>query len=103
MFRVGQKVVCVVEWSEPVVPGSYSDFPRKGCVYTIRELLHVGSEPSLRLCEIVNPPSFYCNIAYHIEAGWVLWAFRPVVETDISIFTKMLTPKKRRADADASA
>ncbi|WP_291869712.1 hypothetical protein [Bradyrhizobium sp.] len=96
-FRVGQKVVCIVDgW--PPIPSVV--WPSKGGIYTVREMLGVGEEPSLRLYEIQNPIVEYSNVSPR-EVAFVIWAFRPLVDskTDISIFTAMLTDSKIGADA----
>lgn len=82
-FHVGQKVVCVdAEWA------FYGDSclndrdPIKGAVYTVAEVRHFEDGAYLGLHELGDEVLF--------EHG----GFRPVIErkTDISIFTRMLTP-----------
>ena len=93
-FRVGQKVVCVN--AEPSADG-YKVALIEGAVYTIIEIVdHAGDRRCVRedtlgiiLCEVQSPPyriGFYGEFSAH--------RFRPVVErkTNISIFTRMLTP-----------
>ena len=94
MFYVGQKVVCTArrEWKAKTI---YPMVPRRGEVYTVREVTHFGS-PGLRLVEIVNPPMHHTE--GYLEVCWAQYdidghaEFRPVVErkTDISIFREML-------------
>lgn len=98
MFRVGQKVVCVAEAGaaqEARYPAQ--TFIRLGQVYTVRGFV-VGSdsEPRALLFEIVNAPM--PSTVGLVEWGFPLWALRPVVErkTDISVFTKLLTPTPAR-------
>jgi hypothetical protein len=100
MFYVGQKVVCIREdWR-----GGYGDeeLPRKGRVYTIRGIDLIrgtcSDQVGLWLEEIVNEPRIYegglCD-----EVSFGHQKFRPLVvrRTDISLFQKMLTPKKENA------
>jgi hypothetical protein len=101
MFYVGQKVVCVddrspdLNWEHPVSAGEVYTVQWAG-VYQFR----CTGRPTLlavRLFEVIRewPDGNTPLGAYR---------FRPVVErkTDISIFTKMLTPNERvieRADS----
>lgn len=98
-FRVGQKVVHIGfprgtwrrrldEWLHPI-PGPW---PVRDEVYTITKIV------------TDDYGAYYVSLAELIETiddywgeGWDLRGFRPVVErkTDISIFTKLLTPNKR--------
>ncbi|CDM57650.1 putative predicted protein [Rhizobium favelukesii] len=96
-FRVGQKVVCVVdEW-----PFGKSPL-RKGSVYTITQITEprvtlsfngFGRRPDLKLAETKNPDSK--------DGGFNPERFRPVDtrKADISIFKAMLNSSKQRADA----
>lgn len=96
-FHVGQKVVCISDF--PEIPQIIR--PEKGRIYTVRALLDIGTEPSLRVFEIKNAPMNYSNINGSIEPAFVMHAFRPLVarKTDISIFTKMLTDKRETSNA----
>lgn len=92
-FRVGQKVVC---WNADWPKASYYGeevLPQKDEVYTIRELLEIAGRTLLRVNEIRNPVMDYNFGKY--ECAFHISRFRPIVErkTDISIFTKMLTPE----------
>lgn len=94
MFHVGQKVVCIKKgkWSKGF---GWERVPLFGHIYTVRAIDRNG----LLLLEVINP------IAIHDdgldEPHWCETRFRPVVErkTDISIFTRMLTPNKVSANA----
>lgn len=90
--RIGQKVVCIQGWYDVCPPGCI--FPVKHEVYTVRELLMEGDEPSIRLVEIRNLVVNYVNVSPR-EPAFVRWAFRPVVsgQTDISVFKRMLSPE----------
>jgi hypothetical protein len=86
-FRVGQKVVCIAQASNP-----YGEaVPQVGSVYTIREVCD-GQElgPCYRLIEIVNPPMDYSD--GHRECDFTHRLFRPVIERkpDISCFVRIL-------------
>lgn len=101
MFRVGQKVVCVAGSSMHVRASEGYIYPTNTDVYTIRGMYRDGSgNTQLLLQEIKNKP-METNVGTR-EPGFNARYFRPVVErkTDISIFTAMLNPakKKRRAD-----
>src|ERR1700687_6044735 len=96
MFRVGQKVVCVDDMGH----GRYSPFAtcnfdleglRKGEVYTIRDIGRALGVDVVRLEEIHRSYSSFVGD----ENFYAGQRFRPIVErqTDISIFTKMLTDK----------
>lgn len=97
-FRVGQEVVCVddaprkspvpsVNWTY------YGPWVKRGAVYTIRQILEDG-------CLYLNEVT---RISFHgnpIEPPIAADRFRPIVKTDISIFTAMLAPSpKQRVDA----
>jgi hypothetical protein len=106
MLEIGQRVVCIhVDPSDPVDGGFAPNRPYVGMIYTIRKIgLFKAGDPweapgligeryfpqdayGFCLVEIVNPP--------HPTLGevhfWAHW-FRPVKETNISIFKKMLAP-----------
>lgn len=96
-FRVGQKVVCVngvFDRTWDVVPNR----PVAKQVYTVRALavctfgIHVDT-PCILLHEVRNSIDLW-EIGGAFESPFWIGRFRPVVErkTDISIFTKMLTP-----------
>jgi hypothetical protein len=104
-FRVGQKVVCVNDgrpwkswrswlghkWMEFRHP---YDHPVIGVIYTVTDIQSSqwDGETFLLLNELDsgNPDVW--------EPGYFATMFRPVVEheADISIFTKMLTPRRER-------
>jgi hypothetical protein len=103
-FRVGQRVVCVDDAFHPrgtaaLVHGrSYllsgkSHGLTRGSVYTVRSLAvaHDGG-PAIHLEEIIRSPA-------HPVLGEIPYRasrFRPVKETDISIFTAMLSPTPKQ-------
>ncbi|MGA0595647.1 hypothetical protein [Enterovirga sp. CN4-39] len=103
MFYVGQKVVCVdgdfPRWE--AVRANYEpvEIPRAGVTYTVRELFDHDGAVYLRLDEIRNP--LLRLRTGLLEPAFGQRRFRPVVQTDISIFQAMLTkyPSKRRQEA----
>lgn len=81
MWRVGQKAVCVrADDNWHLV---------EGAIYTVTGVKpgHFGFCDGLYVAEAAH----YCGTAFYATR------FRPVVETktDISVFTRMLTPSKR--------
>lgn len=91
-FRVGQKVVCVKPnpWrskGERNPPEHYGiDPPQHREIYTVAEIVD-------------DPDLTYLALVELGKGGlWAARFFRPI--TDISIFTKMLTPKRDTVDAD---
>lgn len=91
-FRVGQEVVCVRgdgdSWIDDcggVCPG-----PEKNEVLKIVWITYVDGEMGLCFAEYPNDYD-----------GFVATAFRPVVKTDISIFTAMLDRAPTQETADA--
>ena len=96
MFYVGQKVVCVngnfIDRDKHFYPDDV--LPVTGGVYTVRELFSRHRKPGMRLIEIRNPLHNHCGCL--MECGFHRSRFRPLIErkTDISIFTRMLTPNK---------
>ena len=89
MFYVGQKVVCVEDFS--FVARFSLSHPNKNCIYTIRDFENRGDYPALRLCEVINPVR-KCIGGIVCEPAFACESFRPVVErkTDINIFTEIL-------------
>lgn len=71
-MRIGDKVVCINDGFK----SQYNEIlPRKGQMYTIREVTNFGC-PGIRLVEIVNPSKQYRNI--YGECSFETDAFRPV-------------------------
>jgi len=81
-FRVGQEVVCVDA-------GDQVEWLVDRATYTIRSMSNDGQY--LRLVGI---------FPLGMDLGFFSRRFRPIVKTDISIFTAMLAPSpKKRVDA----
>lgn len=83
-YEVGQQVICVdTEWANPIKPGH--DYPRKGRIYTIGYIIP--------LLELETQDDLGLNFL-ELRGAWYHWHFRPVkkIETDISVFTSLLTP-----------
>ncbi len=84
----------------------YEQLPVQGEIYVVRKVfmerfMHDPEDrPALLLVEIVNQPRSWASHGFH-EAGFQADKFRPLVErrTDISIFRKMLAPKRATEDA----
>lgn len=103
-FHVGQKVVCISEhWHAIPEADIATPFrPRKNGIYHVRRAEYTDASRSSRhplykggevqilwLTEITNPADIPGG-----EYGFASFMFRAVLEkkTDISIFTKLLTP-----------
>lgn len=97
-FRVGQKVVFVGQpWKlkaylQRLLHPYPGEMPVKGCIYTIE---NITPEDCLELLGLISPADDYW------AAGFNPISFRPIVErkTDISIFKKMLIPKREHLPA----
>lgn len=91
-FYVGMRVVCADD--KHFVS---KQMPKKGSIYTIREIIILSETRLVRLCEIVNQPKQYsCGF---IELAYSETRFRPVVErpTSIEIFKRMLVRESEDA------
>lgn len=92
-FRIRQQVVCVDDEGLGLNSHVFS-YPRRGQIYTIRELLaHVDGTPCLRLVEIVNPKGVSDegpDIPH--EPYFACGRFRPLVagKTDIGFAHEIL-------------
>lgn len=80
MLYKGQKVVCVEDNEDTKACGIH-----KGAVYTIA---HVDDR-------------FVGIVEARVTGGWYAWRFRPVHETNITVFTDMLEKFKRGVKANA--
>lgn len=91
-FHVGQRVVCIARGDWPRARAEGLRVPVRGQVYVIRDVYVDPNydEVGVRLVEVVNPRDMLFN-GEPWETGWLADEFRPVRETDISIFTAMLT------------
>jgi hypothetical protein len=104
MYRpahVGQRVVCVnVRFrSDGLHPYQGEVMPKKGGIYTVREVFDAGrygyeGEDGLLLAEVVNPVRHYIAPAGLVECEqfWLDFRFRPLRWTNIDVFTAMLAP-----------
>ncbi len=107
-FRVGQKVVCVVdqgEWNTKLVATKIT-LPVKNGIYTIREIYQgvtKTGECYVTLNEIVNPKVWH--IFGKEEHRFFSEAFRPIVEnkTDISVFEKLLDTNNHKIPITSDA
>lgn len=101
-FYVGQKVVCVGgkyrgDIPRPDAEANGAIYPRRGNIYTIRTI-NVWPGKTLVTLHECNNAHLVKIFGGGIEPGFNARGFRPVVDrkTDISIFTKMLNPKKAK-------
>lgn len=107
-FHVGQKVVCVRDgWAFPGCRLPPPNLPKCGETYVIRSAEPAALYPgqALRLHWLINPPIILPSGVQYEPAFCVIGCdgvmnFRPVIErkTDISIFTKSLTPSGKRLE-----
>lgn len=86
VFRVGQKVCCIIDidaWHDINDGRAPLCGPRKGAVYVVVEIVTMPIGPCLGFGEWPG-------------AVWNQEGFRPLVEkkTDISIFTALLNPSR---------
>lgn len=107
-FHVGQKVVCVddamrVSWRKSGFFGRFRRYRdlghnlNRGDVYTVTAITAVRCTTSRVVFRMLHVAG-----AWHFGAptiGFPAFQFRPAVETktDISIFTRMLTPQREDA------
>jgi hypothetical protein len=93
MWKIDQLIVCVDDQFRPNRKMFVPNLPVRGQIYSIRDVLWRDEEgAALHLHEIVNEPRlFRVRGAMQVcEAAFYAWRFRPLKETDISIFTEML-------------
>lgn len=87
MFHVGQLVICV---RDDIQRPFDETTPRKGVVYTVRELVqHAEDRVGVKLVEIINAPQFYANGCR--ECSFTSEAFRPLDDSRLDVFRKALT------------
>ncbi len=99
MFRVGQKVVCVMRMEDQNSERCINYIPNRPVlngIYTVRGDVCLYDTQYVYLTELINPLPVgfvWVGIGYAEPPFWC-GLFRPLVErkTDISIFTKMLNP-----------
>jgi len=98
-FRIGQKVVSILDWSNLKHKYPQIVFPVLNGVYTIRDIDTRGDGFSLRFEEFVNPEMWLTTSSGKLigEPGFAVVHFRPLIErkTDISVFTAMLKPRTK--------
>lgn len=88
-FFVGQKVVCVDEDWNPLIPPHIDRLhthPKKGCTYTVRDIVACGFGIGIRLQEIINP----IVAGYSEEAIFHHTHFRPTTEHRVEELRKLL-------------
>jgi hypothetical protein len=109
-FHVGQRVVCVdmslrEKWITPVSHVLAATVPlvvpAEGYVYTVRAVLDARpygfDGDALLLEEVVNPVMAHttapvAGAVFEVEVFFLAWRFRPLYDTNIEVFTRMLEP-----------
>lgn len=102
MFRVGQKVVCINagQYNNEVAPWGETEKIIEGEIYTIVHMLPWEDGTSVvHLAEVLRDG--LSRLFWGNDVGYAAARFRPLVErkSDISAFTKMLTPTDILEDA----
>lgn len=94
-FEIGQRVVCVddrfsqrPDWRQAV-----RIFPKLNSIYTIREIFADDILVGLCFEEFSNPPAQFSN--GFLEPAFNSRHFRPVRETSIEVFRKLLAPNPK--------
>lgn len=100
-FHVGQKVVCVDDGFKPELFYSDDVMPRRGEVYTIRDLEQIKGYPLLRVCEIRNKVRSYAHGRY--ECAFHRARFRPIVEKKTDTGFAILEDIRKRESEGAPA
>ena len=77
MFEVGQQVVCIKEAGDCY---NGETGPKKGKIYTIRDISVVDGDTGLIFEEIKNIPTLYSNGT--LECSFISEDFRPIVENN---------------------
>lgn len=92
VWRVGQKVVCIEDFSRSTLIDPRTIAPTVGTVYTLRTIRSDTSDTGIffLLAELKNPQ--VVTFTGYIEQAFSSKGFRPVVDrkTDISIFQRIL-------------
>lgn len=88
--EVGQHVVCVN--GDPTDSAGLPNYPKKGAVYTIRDVAEHKGDLGCWLVELVNPP--IRNEAGHRERGFVQTRFRALDEKRLDVFREMLAEEE---------
>lgn len=96
-FHIGQKVVCVNAAQRRDSWGKLPESLVRGAIYTIRDVYESHLPPAIgvRLEEIQGP---FCPF-WREEIGFHAIRFRPVRETNIDVFTKMLEQQPAPVEA----
>lgn len=99
-WYVGMKVVCI---SGPLIQNRTKiTQPIIGSIYTIREIFPCSPQKvdlcpiSIRLIEIINTPRQY--LEGFSECKFFACRFRPLHNTDISIFNSLLNPTPKQIE-----
>ena len=104
-WYVGQKVVCVNDDFSRCHKKTLITFifPKKGAVYTVREVVARDYRIGLRLNEIINQEGYFVRVCRLCELAFIAVRFRPVVEinADISVFNSILDEVNKHEVIDA--
>lgn len=82
---VGQRVVTIGDWDKRA---HMPNLPKKGIIYTIREIIVRREKVGFRLVEIQNPP-FNSVLDGSEEPAFHSVHFKPVDESKIDVFRKI--------------
>lgn len=93
MFYVGQKVVCVDDKSHPGASWGSTETPKCGDIYTVSGVLLSNDDVLvLHLIEIQRDRE--SRAIFGPDVGFGAYRFRPLINTDISMFEAMLNPQR---------
>lgn len=98
-FMVGQRVVCIDDdWPDWGLVQERFQVPMPSRVPMINEVLTIAA---IRAGTKLLTKHIVWLYFQEIEHGWSYRAFRPLIErkTDISMFTRLLSPADRLVDA----
>lgn len=100
-YQPGRRVVCVADWSGTLAVDICTVLPVKGRVYTIRATSVADGlrEKNILGLRFVEFQSFTKEgspyLARDGEWWWQAFGFRPLDETRLDVFRKMLAPSRQ--------
>jgi hypothetical protein len=98
VFKIGQKVVCIKDYSLHKRRNRRVDYPFKGQVYTVRAYCRTGLSDGILLKEISNVPIFVGSLRLG-EPSFCPKNFRPLIETkNETFFTQGADPESEKWD-----
>ena len=109
-FHVGMKVACVDDeargqYLPPIHSCTAKDLDglTKGNIYTIRGF-YTGNDPDWTYgCGSIYLEEIHRSVWGGEEAPFAILRFRPLVKTNIEIFTSMLAPKQKERKHEPAA